>query len=247
MHFGGGAQHWLDRRSRDEPNSESDSVELEDEPDEVPVDDSQEGGHEKTPAKLKTEDTMHYYSDATIRSAAGYEAVKEIFMPSNAVKSKTGEVLLKRQKGTFMYYRGIDLDAEELDVAGFMAESPNQTHTNRLQFAERLTEGACGERCGGAECQDSCRVRAFVVVEGYGTNFFFGSYEEVVKSVRDSCACEVFVWDELPVNSMPSLQRMLDGVLQGAPGLAMEATELKTVPGQVGCINRPTSKRMKSE
>ena len=226
MELSGGARQWLDvrgGRSRCEHSeSDSDSVDLYEDPEEVPVEGPQEGdaSRRKASAVVQTESSLHI-TDAFIRSASKYEAIKEIFTPRNAVKSRTGEVMLKQQKGTFKHYRSIDLDAEELDAAGYMPESPNQTHDDRLHFAQKLAKGACNHRCGDAECRDMCRVRAFVVVEGLGTNFFFGSYEEVVESVRDSDTCEVYVWDDLPTDSMPTLRRMLDRVLESAPRLAM--------------------------
>jgi hypothetical protein len=78
-----------------------------------------------------------------------------------------------------------------------------------------------------------------VVTEALGTDFYFGSHEEIVMAVLTSAAaCDVYIWDELEHNTMHKLTRQLDLVLETFPGLAMRTTALKTVPGQVRLRSR---------
>jgi hypothetical protein len=237
----GGARSWLDQRgsssSRLHELGESDSYDdydtfdVPDEWKEVPVED-QAAQLKRRQVPPTAAASPQLASNAVIMNESMYRACKDIFSPSNEVKTRTGDVLLKRQDGKFHQYSGIDLDTEALEAAGHMPASLNQTLTDRLHFAEKLTEVACRHRCGGAECNDHCRVRAFVVAEGHGTDFFFGTYEDVVQSINNSCACEVHIWDGMKEDSMLRLRQTLDSLLTTAPGLAMQTTELKTVPGQ---------------
>jgi hypothetical protein len=126
------------------------------------------------------------------------------------------------------------LDAELLEHAGFL--TPSATPTERTRFAEKLAEDACASRCGD-ECCGVCRVRAFVVTEAHGTDFYFGAHEEIAAAVLTSAsACDVYIWDELEHNTMHKLTRQLDLLLETVPGLAMRTTALKTVPGQVSLL-----------
>lgn len=97
-------------------------------------------------------------SSATIISSTLYEAVVDIFTPTNEVKKRTGELLLKAREraGQYNLFAGIDLDAELLEHAGFL--TPSATPTERTRFAEKLAEDACASRCGD-ECCGVCRVR----------------------------------------------------------------------------------------
>ena len=62
---------------------------------------------------------------------------------------------------------------------------------DRMHAAEKFTQAACETRCG-TECTGECRVRAFVTVEAHGTDFYFGSHEDIVASVMTcGAACDV--------------------------------------------------------
>lgn len=231
-----GSRSSRSHKSEDDSDDDSDLWDVLDEPVEVPVDaPAAQSTRKQTPPTVGA-----HPPKPVIMSETEFTAVKDIFMPSNAVKTRTGEVLLKQQHGAFRRYSGIDLDGESLEGAGHMPASLNQTHADQLHFAEKLSEVACRHRCGGAECCGNCRVGAFVETAGYGTDFFFGEYDEVIRAVTDSCACEVHIWDALQVDSMPQMKRMLrKRLLETAPGLAMQTTELKTVPGQVKDTDHP--------
>eukprot|EP00966_Prymnesium_polylepis_P162403 3753570-Prymnesium_polylepis.1 len=227
-----GAGAWQGRRQRAAAiDDDSDVLLSETDPDEVPVEIDQGASrqHRRAQAKPAPEAPPE---DIFIASEATYTAVKGIFTPSHAVKSRTGKLVLDALKqGRYLRYSGVDLNADLLELAGQLASVEGQTDLDREHFAEKLTESSCRSRCG-QECTGSCRVRSYVVGP-QGTNFFFGSRDTVLRAVSTESFLDVWIWDELEETSMRQMRRMLDSVLESAtPGLAMRPTELKTVPGQ---------------
>ena len=169
---------------------------------------------------------------ATIVSTATYEAICDIFTPTNEVKKKTGELLLKgRTAGQYRLYNNMDLDGEQLELAAHL--SPGATPLECQLYAKQFAAQACGSRCG-SECAGECLVRAFVMVPNFGTDFYFGSAEDVAHAVlTQGAACAVYYWDDLEEDTMRKLNQHVDSLLETEPGLAMRTTQLKTVPGQV--------------
>ena len=193
MSWTGGARTWYSRRRAHDASEDDWSDVLSDvEPDEVPVADSSRHAAE-APSRDPAAPAMHAETndrrDVTILSKATYQAVQDIFTPNNEVKKRTGELLLKgRQQGQYNQFSGIDLDADRLEYAGHLP--PSATPTDQLHFAEQRSERACQTRCGD-ECSGDCRVRAFVVTAGYGTEFYFGSHADIMRSVQtQGAACE---------------------------------------------------------
>jgi hypothetical protein len=222
----GGARYWRNRpraSGAGAMDSASDEeVVSEQEQEDVPIVDGQPQARRRQEPSVpgpSVHDNVLPIGNVTIMHESTYRAVKDVFSPCNEVKSKTGEILLKQASASFKRYSGIDLDGEVLEIA------------------------ACGLRCGGAECLNHCCVFAFVVSQGYGTDFFFGPYEDVVHAAFAGSVAEVYIWDDLEEGSMSKLRRMLDAVMEANTGLAMRQTELKTVPGKVSCPLRTHSLR----
>jgi hypothetical protein len=239
--LGGAPRPFRGHYHRKELDSSDDEPDADDEAWEVPLDDEEEpqsraSRGEQPQPEASTANQRH--GKATLVSQTTFEAIRDIFTPSNEVKKRTGELLLKgREQGEYRPYSGIDLDTELLEQAGHLP--PSATAFDRVHYAQKLAADACATRCGG-ECDGTCRVRAFVVTPVYGTDFFFGSHVEIVQSVLTQCAtCDVYVWDELEHNSMRKLCRELDSLLETVPGLAMRTTQLKTVAGQVRSLGGP--------
>ena len=226
MSWSGGASSWYSRRGGPVASSEDEQSWVEDD-DEVTL----EQDDPRAPS-APSSTAFHASHGFGIMSKATYESVKEIFTPAHEVKKKTGELLLKaRGRGEYKLFAGVDLDADILEHAGYLPADASPSE--RTRYAKQLEEQSCDTRCGD-ECKGDCLVRAFVHVPTHGTDYYFGSGEEVARSVlTEGSDCEVYIWDELEQTSMDKLYRMLDSVLQMCPGLAMRTTELKTVPGQV--------------
>lgn len=231
MSWAGGASSWYSRRQEqgtasDDELSNAGSLDEDEVPlDKVPLD-------KRRPAAAPENMTSETGDSLDIMSESTYQAVRDIFNPTNQVKKRTGELLLKaRDKGQYRCFSGIDLDVDLLEHAGSLPS--NVTHTDRLQYAEKQSEVECASRCGSL-CNGDCRVRAFVTIEGHGTDFYYGSHEDVAQSVlTQGAACEVYIWDELSSSTMHKLNAKLEALLDTYPGIAMRTTELKTVPGKV--------------
>ena len=246
----GGARYWRNRpraSGAGAMDSASDEeVVSEQEQEDVPIVDGQPQARRRQEPSVpgpSVHDNVLPIGNVTIMHESTYRAVKDVFSPCNEVKSKTGEILLKQASASFKRYSGIDLDGEVLEIAGHLPAKRDQTQADREHFASKLSEAACGLRCGGAECLNHCCVFAFVVSQGYGTDFFFGPYEDVVHAAFAGSVAEVYIWDDLEEGSMSKLRRMLDAVMEANTGLAMRQTELKTVPGKVSCPLRTHSLR----
>ena len=230
MSWVGGAASWRSRRatSAAEPESDADSYES---PEEVPL--AEEGNRRnagEAPMACTQED--HAHEGATLISEALYEAVLDIYTPSNEVKQKTGRLLLSsRGPGQYQLYEGLDLDDTLLEHAGHLQAAASTTDC--VQFAERISATACHTRCGD-KCSGACRVRAFVHAGPFGTDFYFGSRDDIELAILSrGASCDVYIWDELEHRTMRAVNKSLDALLETRPGLAMRATELRTVPGQV--------------
>ena len=237
MSWVGGAASWHSRRGSPEP--ESDVADSYESPDEEPVAEDNEapamqgGGREAQSTHAADRSHEDHEPVPFSMSTDEYEMVQSIYMPSNEVKKKTGQLLLSSHgPGQYRLYKGVDLDEPLLELAGHLPAPTSAME--RVQLAERLTERACASRCGD-KCSGACRVRAFVDAGDHGTDFFFGSRDDIDLSLLTCGACcDVYIWDELEHRSIKSLNRRLDALLDTWPGLAMRRTELKTVPGEVG-------------
>ena len=197
MSWVGGAAYWRSRRatSAAEPESDADSYES---PEEVPL--AEDEGNRRNaaaapiageaPTACTQED--HTYEGATLISEALYEAVLDIYTPSNEVKQKTGRLLLSsRGPGQYQLYEGLELDDTLLEHAGHLQAAASTTDC--VQFAERISETACHTRCGD-KCSGACRVRAFVHAGPFGTDFFFGSRDDIELAILSrGASCDVYI------------------------------------------------------
>lgn len=242
MSWAGGATAWYARRERanaeDSDDDDLPSLFGEDEP-LAP----EEAAARQSPARpgsrataAEAEDTPSREDtreDTFIISTALHEAVQTIFDPSNGLKKRAGQLLLNNTQGKFRLFDSLDLDEEKLDSAGSLS-SELALGYDYEHFAASLERAACADRCG-VHCSGECRVRAFVVREDGGADYFFGSLEDIHGSILTACgARRVYIYDEFEHTTMARLTKQLDVAIQeGAPGLVMRTTELKTVPGLV--------------
>lgn len=240
----GGAGCWHSRRGRpaaadDELSEEDLDVPVCDIPLPVPPREQAAGPSAQACEEPLTAEEPHE-SSSTIVSTATYEAIRDIYTPANEVKQKTGELLLKgRMTGQYRLYNDIDLDGEQLELAAHL--SSGATPLDCQLYAKQVAADACRTRCG-SECTGDCCVRAFVMVSNYGTDFYFGSAEDIAHAVlTQSAACSVYYWDDLEEYTMRKLNQHIDSLLETEPGLVMRTTQLKTVPGQVCSLAALTS------
>ena len=189
-------------------------------------------------ASLRNEPPLNVPADIIGSEALNSRAIQ--FIMEERLTTKSADAYLKQraqeqetQPFTFRKFFGFDVIADELELAGTLAQPEDCA-----AYAERLQIAACQRLCSGKRaCTRACRIGCYVQLAGI-SYFYHGSTVEVMDALTTEFASTVCIRDELTLRNMKAVDRVLDADIHSPEWerFEMRPVALKSMPGAVGYV-----------